>query len=441
MISITFNKRDAINNFTEILFIITLAFIGTQRLLMPALSAYVCLIPFIIFLYYEVLGVNRPEKIIYLIIAIFLSVDNGGNFYYETPAFIRYPLYISLIYYLVTNTTINLKNTKYFFVYVLFLLLITVFNHEMVNLNVFFRDIFILFLIFIAINKSSRTLLAYKFSPKLLNKFLIFYIIFESINGFLFLDLFYGEYLNYDSTKALIILPSLILFSEKKYLKFLLLGLATFYVLAWYGSRMISLIYVTALIMILIRNISFNRETLIFLPFVFITISFLALYFFNVEFKQTPKIIELIQDILISTSFIDLLKILDPIRFYEHILFFDRNIFNILFGSGLGTGIYDHQNLMGFVSGLQTAFSNEELSSKIFYNFHDLHIDFGLRFGLVVIIFVLIKLIINFFKSSPENKYLSTLLICMIFTMFFSTSGLLLITLFYMIMSKKKKIL
>ena len=96
---------------------------------------------------------------------------------------------------------------------------------------------------------------------------------------------------------------------------------------------------------------------------------------------------------------------------------------------------------MGFVSGLQTAFSNEELSSKIFYNFHDLHIDFGLRFGLVVIIFVLIKLIVNFFKSSPENKYLSTLLICMIFTMFFSTSGLLLITLFYMIMSKKKKIL
>ena len=440
MISATLNKRDVINNFAESIFIFTLAFIGTQRLLMPAISAYVCLIPFIIFLYYEVFRVRRPEKIIYLVIAIFLSVDNGGNFYDETPSFIRYPIYISLIYYLISNTTINLKNTKYYFIYVLFLLSITVFNHEMVNINVLFRDIFIIFLVFIVINKSSRTLLAYEFSPNLLNKFLIFYIIFESINAFLFLDLFYGEYLNYDSTKALIILPSLILFSQKKYIKFLLLGLVTLYVLAWYGSRMISLIYALALVMILIRNLSFNKETLIFLPFVFVIISFLSLYFFNIEFTQTPKIIELIQDILISTSFIDLLKILDPIRFYEHVLFFDRNIFNILFGSGLGTGIYDQQNLMGFISGSQTAFSNEELFSKVFYNFHDFHIDFGLRFGFIAIIIALTSLAVNFFKSTSESKYLSTFLICLMFTMFFSTSGLLLITLFYMIMSKAMKI-
>ena len=274
----------------------------------------------------------------------------------------------------------------------------------------------------------------------MLNKFLIFYIIFESVNAYFFLDLFYGEYLNYDSTKALIILPSLILFSEKKYLKFLLLGLVTLYVLAWYGSRMISLIYAMALLMILMRNISFNKETLIFLPFAFVIISFLSIYFFNIDFKQTPKIIELVQDILISTSFIDLLKILDPVRFYEHILFFDRNIFNILFGSGLGTGMYDQQNLMGFISGSQTAFSNEELFSKVFYSFHDLHIDFGLRFGLVAIIIVLTNLVVNFFKSTSESKYLSTFLICLMFTMFFSTSGLLLITLFYMIMSKAMKI-
>ena len=440
MILATFNKRYAINNFAESIFIITLAFIGTQRLLMPALNAYVCLIPFIIFLYYEVFRVRRPEKIIYLIIAIFLSVDNGGNIYDETPPFIRYPLYISLIYYLASNTTINFKNTKYYFVYLIFLLLITVLNHEMVNINVLFRDIFIIFLVFIVINKSSRTLSAYEFHPNLLNKFLIFYIIFESVNAYLFLDLFFGEYLNYDSTKALIILPSLILFSEKKYLKFLLLGLVTLYVLAWYGSRMISLIYALALVMILIRNLSFDKETLIFLPFVFVIISFLSLYFFNIEFKQTPKIIELIQDILISTSFIDLLKILDPIRFYEHVLFFDRNIFNILFGSGLGTGIYDQQNLMGFISGSQTAFSNEELFSKVFYNFHDFHIDFGLRFGFIAIIIVLTSLVVNFFKSTSESKYLSTFLICLMFTMFFSTSGLLLITLFYMIMSKAMKI-
>lgn len=424
MILATFDKRYAINNFAESIFIIILAFIGTQRLLMPALNAYVCLIPFIIFLYYEVFRVRRPEKIIYLIIAIFLSVDNGGNFYDETPAFIRYPLYISLIYYLASNATINFKNTRYYFVYLLFLLLITVLNHEMVNINVLFRDIFIIFLVFIVINKSSRTLSAYEFHPNLLNKFLIFYIIFESINAYLFLDLFYGEYLNYDSTKALIILPSLILFSEKKYLKFLLLGLVTLYVLAWYGSRMISLIYATALLMILMRNISFNKETLIFLPFVFVIISFLSIYFFNIDFKQTPKIIELVQDILISASFIDLLKILDPIRFYEHVLFFDRNIFNILFGSGLGTGIYDQQNLMGFVSGLQTAFSNEELFSKVFYSFHDLHIDFGLRFGLVAIIIVLTNLVVSFFKSTSKSKYLSAFLICLMFTMFFSTSGL-----------------
>ena len=33
--------------------------------------------------------------------------------------------------------------------------------------------------------------------------------------------------------------------------------------------------------------------------------------------------------------------------------------------------------------------SDKKAFKELFYNFHDIHIDFGLRFGLVVIIFVL----------------------------------------------------
>ncbi len=436
---LSINKRDSINSLFKNIFIIGLAFISTQRLTLPDINPYLCLIPFLVFLYYEISRTNHSDKIVFLIISIFISVDNGGNFYLETPAFIRYPIYASLLFHLISKTSFNLNRSFTFFIYISILILLTAFNYEIVSMNVLIRDLFILFLIFIVINQTRSSLSIYTINLKFLVTFLSYYLFFEVFNVIFFADMFYGEYLNYDSTKALVILPSLILFSEKKYLKFLFFGLITLYIFAWYGSRMITVIYLFALLLILLRNISFNKETLLMLPIVFGVIFLLSVYFFNIEFAQTPKIIYLIQDILVSTSVSDLLILLDPARYYEHIMFFDRNIFNILFGSGLGSGIYDYNDLLGFVSRTQTAFSNEELYTRIFYNFHDVHIDFGLRFGILSIAFVFYKLIYYFTNLSSNEKYFSPFLICLIFTMFFSTSGLLLITLFYIFLLTKIK--
>ena len=309
---LSINTRGSINSLFKNFFIIGLAFISTQRLILPDINPYLCLIPFLVFLYYEISRTNHSDKIVFLIISIFLSVDNGGNFYLETPAFIRYPIYASLLFHLISKTSFNLNRSFTFFIYISILILLTAFNFEIVSMNVLIRDLFILFLIFIVINQTRSSLSIYTINLKFLVTFLSYYLFFEVFNVIFFADMFYGEYLNYDSTKALVILPSLILFSEKKYLKFLFFGLITLYILAWYGSRMITVIYLFALLLILLRNISFNKETLLMLPIVFGVIFLLSVYFFNIEFAQTPKIIYLIQDLtefklLIKTVIIFLL--------------------------------------------------------------------------------------------------------------------------------------
>ena len=124
----------------------------------------------------------------------------------------------------------------------------------------------------------------------------------------------------------------------------------------------------------------------------------------------------------------ELILLTDPVRYAEFSLFFERDLFSILFGDGLAAGLVDGSGKMVFVDLDDTAFSQQELDSSIYYNLHETILDSGLRFGLIPILFVFIKTIFDLFKGDPiKNSVLLILFMCS----FWSINGILAFYLVY----------
>ena len=82
---------------------------------------------------------------------------------------------------------------------------------------------------------------------------------------------------------------------------------------------------------------------------------------------------------------------------------------------------------LGFVNFYQSAFSQEEINTNIFFNLHDYWTDYGLRFGLIAVIaiifFVSIRPMLN--GEYFIGIFLGVLLICTTY----SGSGILILIL------------
>jgi hypothetical protein len=142
-----------------------------------------------------------------------------------------------------------------------------------------------------------------------------------------------------------------------------------------------------------------------------------------------------ITQILLNTNGFEILRILDPVRFNEHIMFFDRNLFLILFGQGLGSGVYDMEHLLEFVHFQSSAFSADEIRSGIFFNFHDIWIDVGFRFGLIFVFFIMYKLIL---KNILNRNYGAAIFFgLLLINTSFSTTGIILTSLIIRFFPKK----
>jgi hypothetical protein len=197
-----------------------------------------------------------------------------------------------------------------------------------------------------------------------------------------------------------------------------------------YGTRMISLSIVAllgaALVVTLIKNrngrgILASLFALLILTNINIieTISNTEL----VQFKALAFIVQIQQKFDISDISL-MLTVLDPVRFAEHQLFFDRPISEVIFGSGLGSGIYDTHGALAFVTFDQTAFSEKEIISSTFYNLHDFWIDFGLRFGLLPLAYIIYRTILReMLYNYPWHGVLFGILLL---NTTFATSGMIL---------------
>lgn len=399
-------------------------FLATQRFTLPDIYIYACIIPMIMSVY--VFYKRKLEQFNTLVlICFFTCTDIGINADEGTTAFMRYAIYLLGLINLFLYKNISIKKIALFFIVSTFYLTLTLINIESINKETFIRDLFILVLCFGLFVLTDKT--KYILDIKLIINALLVYMAFELINGALFFDASIHGYLNYASLKSMILIPIAYYAIEKKYVILSLLTPITALILLWYTTRFLAL---TLIIVLLFGFLKAKlKDKIIFSIFIIITIGAIIVnnIYIDKENLESTKLLNSIAVIIQSDNNLDQkLYELDPVRYGELALLLDRNFFSILFGSGLGAGVYDTH---GFFSRIDAdnnfAFSKEELYSGFYYNLHDLWTDVGLRFGLVPIFIVIFSIIRSFNTSGKTKQFYGIILLIALLNMFFSTLGLI----------------
>jgi hypothetical protein len=371
-------------------------FLAVQRFTLDPLNAAICVVPFGLFVVNILLG-HQPVALSCLVLALFLSVDNGAGVYAETLSPLRYLIYISVIailFYL-SRRYIQKKSL----VLAAFLCCSILFGSmvglllggiplDIVTLK---RDLIVLFILSIfLLSRGSAQL-----DLHLLYIGSLGYLAGELLNA-LYLYKDFSEYLSYNSLKAFVIFPLIYAILTRKHVVIqVILGVSTLYIIFLYGTRMITLsvilLFFAASVIHAIRS-GHGRSLLAFLITSILLVNINLLEILNdsgfIQFKAIAFIVQML-DISKASEIFQMIALLDPVRFAEHQLFFDRPTPLIILGSGPGSGLLDSSGALGFVTFDQTAFSEEEIISSTYFNLHDFWIDFGLRFGVLPIVYLI----------------------------------------------------
>lgn len=383
-------------SFSNYLFLILFFVLATARFLIPTISALV--IPVLLLI---ILFLKSKDKITIAALCLFSISDNGGNIYMETPGLIRYIIACSAIILILLNK--RLKLNKSFYLYFIFfgilpllyyLLEISV-SYDLFNLrqNILFSSILLLSGV---VNKKKLCL-----NYDLINSSILGFLIGEVFNIYLLnKGILTGEYLNYNSLKFLVIVPSIYftIYNRRYLLFFIPLTLLT---LINYGTRLILVIWVFILILIPAIEWFKKKDVLRWFLRVSLLTAVLITMLLNIDqdLIKSNKVLSIFYYLIESNSITTFIELLDPVRYNEFKMFFQRPFLNLIFGEGFGAGIYDKTNLLSFVSYQDTAFSINELNKRTFFNFHDVFIDLGLRFGIIPILILSILPLIKYFKK------------------------------------------
>ena len=399
-----------------------LGFLCVQRILLNQLNHLIFVFPALISL---ILFLRRSKLFLTVyILTIFFSIDNGGEIYNVSPSFLRVPLYLLGIMALIMQKTFYAKRNLFIFWLVTISsgALFSIFRFELSDGITFIRDLIVYGIIFVLLLKQKENKINY-IQVTTLYIGILGYLFGEFANIILF---GWGpdfHYINYHSLKSLILFPTFYIIYRERYRQLFWLIPITFVVVAYFGTRMILIVYLFILIIYLfnwlIKNFKFKK--------IIIVISIAFLLGANItrqkieSYKVTFTIIQILENLNSSES---ILKIIDPVRYVEHKLFFERPIYEILIGSGLGSGLHDKQDDFKFIrtSNNTGAFSRKEINTGRFYNLHDTWIDLGLRVGLIWILLVYFYLIRKINASNNEKKLIYSsalvLLSCSTFSFF-----------------------
>ncbi|MBM3453655.1 MAG: hypothetical protein FJX80_00755 [Bacteroidetes bacterium] len=405
-------------------FLFLVSFLAAQRFLLNPVNAQVCIVPLVL----AVVNFNNIEfRNTLMLFALFISVDNVPIGLTLTFAVLRYAIYLIALFILFKNRKYNSKYVFLYFIFIFFLSSVTFLNYADLDFGTLQRDLLIVVLAFPILCSDSDT----KFGINLtvLNQLLVVYIISEVVNIFIRakLGLYLEDYLSYNSTKSFIVLPTFYYLLKGRPKFALALLVFTTIVLVAYSTRMIVLTYYLGLILYFIQNglLRFGR---IFSIFSVLLIFYYILDVFNIDFEALKAITFFVQ-LFQSGDLYDKFLFLDPVRFYETKLFFERGLFELLFGSGFGSGLIDVNNVFHFVRLQDTAFSAQELTQRKFYNLHDTWIDLGLRFGLIAIISIYYFIFRSIlFSKNMDLKFLGFAMLILFSCAAFSTQGLILIS-------------
>jgi hypothetical protein len=411
-------------------------FLAVQRFAIPPWNTYICLLPFFVFLYGAVIK-NSTMSITSILLALTLSVDNGGGAYGETPTTIRYIIYVSILYTLLCFSQPNIKRAALILVCSLIVgVLLGMFSNilrmdPVFSLDSLRRDVQVLVVLVILLLGRRHALMDLS---------IVFYgglgyLVGEITNIAFFYELG-RDYLSYDSLKVFIFFPLIYaMLTGKSRVLVLFLAILTLVIVFNYGARMILVSSFFLFLLAYLTNYFHCRVRDVFVLLAFVTMLFLlansehlAANEWLMSMKPSAFIVAAV-NMSYTMGFMELVEIMDPIRFGEHVIFFDRPFIEIVFGSGLGSGIYDGKGVLDFVTYDQTAFSEGEILSSSYFNFHDFWIDFGLRFGLLPV-FILLY-IVTFDAMKKIHPFFGVFLGLLLINTTFSMSGVLLTAFFY----------
>ena len=392
--------------------------IAAQRFLLPSVAPLICMAT-LCFSFYEYN--NRKHFNTILFITLFISTDISLPDYPGTPSILRYVIYFCIFLAMFRTNKISTKNaTIGIFIIICYIILTLCIDLER-NLTQLNRDFLILFLFFVSFLFHSPK---FELDFDIISLSIIAFVASELINYFFLKMYWVGDYMSYDTTKFLVTLPTFYLIQKNYIYSAFIVIIATELVLLGYSSRNIFLLYNILLIYCFMSKLSILNCLALILIITLVTFLSMPIIvnYLDQEAANLLKPMRMIKT-LVENDLSLVFKLLDPVRFYESVLFFEQNILRIAFGSGFGAGLVDTKDYLSFVTYTDTAFSRNELQNNTYYNFHDVWVDIGVRFGLVSLLILLVWIIVEGIKT--DSSFLVATCYMSVFTGFFSVSGLL----------------
>jgi hypothetical protein len=425
----------------QLLLILTcvLAFLESQRFFFSNSVGYFCLIA----LLFTFFSSNKEIKQSLIILSLFLYEDLVIMESNATPQFIRNILIIFLLYFFLKYLTflkLKLNRVIIFFIFFSIIIINTLFYINALNpvdFNTFRYNAILISILFLIICTDTN------FNLSINLNFLIypilFYLIGETINFFYYQDIWkheLKEYLNYSSLKSMILMPFIyFLIYKKNFIYILFLFISTNIVIAGYGSRYIFLSFYLFVFLYVFFYLKYNLFLKLFLTFILFFSLFLVAQNLEGSFKSTALLKFIFEIHLKDFNLFNFFYEVDRVRLMEHKLLFSQSIYDILLGKGLGSGLYDSNNYLSFVKFDQTAYSEKEIITKVFYGFHDPWTDIGLRIGLLPFFIIVLKFLFNSYfylkKSDEKNVFIISCVFVLIINAWFQVIGLIVIFLFY----------
>lgn len=395
-----------------------IAFIAAQRFILPDIVGYVCLLPFLMAL--VVFDKDPRLRNTLLLLALFWSTDNAVLEFGATHSAMRYLIYITTFAAFIHRTSIHLQYVVVtMFVFVGYLT-ITLFFQQYLSTTQMFRDMQIFLVLSTLFCFRSKR--GFDLDLSFLFIVMIAYLVSENLNFFLFRSYWYGEYMSFDTTKYLVVFPSIYALMTRRFDLALALLVLTVPVLIGYTSRALLLAFLaTVICVILFVRVKQRFRKQAFIG-IFVGVGFLILNQ-GVYTSLFESFKALNTALIIQNHGLSAIRELDPVRYGETLLFFQLPLPEIFFGRGFGSGIEDTAGLLAFVSADQDAFSIEELNNGYFYNFHDAWVDIGLRFGLLPFTIFLVWVFRQRVRLDRETFSIWLLSLIGIFIAFYGVAG------------------
>lgn len=364
------------------IFAILLGLLAGQRFLMPPVSAFVCLVPIAFAL---LIWRQKSLRNAMICMALLSKVDSSDIAYMDTPGFVRLFIYCMAIWILFAGFRISTRRLGVLFGYAIVLLAMTLTTVGMIDSYSLVRDVITLIGLLAVMGAGSSPGEQVLVDVRTISFFSFGLLCSELLNLWLFYDSSSGDYLSYDSLKGAVMFVSLHMLVRGHLFAFVPIFALSMLVVIGYATRMLLITSVGLLVLLSFSKAISRKDKMAILGVFGAGIIAVALLL-PPEFLEGRRMFGFLSAHENAAGWLEFIRVLDPVRYVEHEMFLQRSWVEILFGSGLGSGLIDVTGQLSFVQPGTGAFSDKELLEARYFRLHDAWIYFGLRMGLVFVV-------------------------------------------------------